>query len=262
LISLPSSLLTEPVVHRGLHDVANGVQENSPSSFKAAVNNGYGIELDLQMSSDGEAVVFHDYTLDRVTDETGPIFTRTAAEIRQIRLKAGNEPILDLPELLELVDGQVPLLIELKDQDGALGQNVGRLEPRVAEVLSNYSGDAVVMSFNPHSIAMMSKIAPNIPRGLTTSDFKVESWPMLPRGRAKELAAIPDFDRVGASFISHDHRVLDMAAVKKLKDRNIPVLCWTIKSQEQENRARRIADNITFEGYIPAKRPNGKDADV
>ncbi len=239
-----------------MHDVANGVQENSRPSFEAAIKHGYGIELDLQMSSDGEAMVFHDYMLDRITDESGPIHMRTAAEIRQIKLTVGNDPIMDLPQVLELVNGQVPLLIELKDQDGALGPNVGWLERRVAEILAEYSGDAVVMSFNPHSTAQMSKIAPNIPRGLTTCDFNAEHWQMLPRKRAAELAEIPDFDRTGACFISHDHRLLDATPVAALKARGVPVLCWTVRSQEQEIKARRLADNITFEGYIPLKRHN------
>ncbi len=239
-----------------MHDVAKGVQENSRPSFEAALKGGYGIELDLQMSSDGEAMVFHDYVLDRLTGESGPIHMRTAAEIRQIKLMVGNDPIMDLPQVLELVNGQVPLLIELKDQDGALGPNVGRLEQRVAEILAKYRGDAVVMSFNPHSVAQMSKIAPNIPRGLTTCDFNAEYWQMLPRKRAAELAEIPDFDRIDACFISHDHRLLDAAPVTALKARGVPILCWTVRSAEQEIKARRVADNITFEGYTPLKRHN------
>lgn len=178
--SLPPSFLRQPIVHRGMHDVANGVQENSRPSFEAALKGGYGIELDLQFSADGEAVVFHDYALDRLTHESGPIQMRTAAEIRQIKLKVGNDLIIDLPELLEMVNGQVPLLIELKDQDGAFGPNVGRLERRVADILEKYKGEAVVMSFNPHSMKAMSEIAPDLPRGLTTCDFNAEFWPMLP----------------------------------------------------------------------------------
>jgi len=206
--------------------------------------------------------VFHDYILERVTHESGPIRMRTAAELRQINLKVSNDPIMDLSELLDLVNGKAPLLIELKDQDGALGPNIGLLERRVAEILANYKGEVAVMSFNPHSIALLSQIAPDIPRGLTTSDIKAESWPMLPRKRADELVEIPDFDRTGACFISHDHRALDAAPVIALKARGIPILCWTVRSPEEEIKARRLADNITFEGYIPAKHQKPKDEDV
>lgn len=260
--SLPPSFLGEPIVHRGLHDVANGVQENSRPSFEAAIKGGYGIELDLQMSSDGEAMVFHDYTLERLTNESGPVQLRTAAELQEITLQVGNDPIMVLPDLLELVDGQVPLLIELKDQDGASGPKVGRLERRVAKILSRYRGDVALMSFNPYSMMVTSEIAPNIPRGLTTCDFNAEFWQMLPRARAIELAEIPDFNRTGSCFISHDHRLLDTPPVKALKARGVPILCWTVRSAEQEIKARRLADNITFEGYIPAKRPQSKDANA
>lgn len=260
--SLPPSFLGEPIVHRGLHDVSKGVQENSRPSFEAAIKGGYGIELDLQLSSDGEAMVFHDYMLERLTDESGPVQMRTAAELQSITLKIGNDPIMVLPDLLELVDGQSPLLIELKDQDGAAGPNVGRLEHRVAEVVAKYKGDVAFMSFNPHSMMVMSDIAPKIPRGLTTCDFNAEFWPMLQRKRASELAEIPDFDRTGSCFISHDHRLLDAVPVKALKARSVPILCWTVRSAEQEIKARRLADNITFEGYIPAKRPQTKDTNA
>ncbi len=238
------------------------MQENSRPSFEAAIKGGYGIELDLQLSSDGEAMVFHDYMLERLTCESGPIRMRTAAEIRQIRLKVGDDPIMDLPNFLELVKGRVPLLIELKDQDGALGPDVGRLETRVAEVLAKYTGDVALMSLNPHSMAVMSKIAPNIPRGLTTCDFNAERWPMVPRKRAEELTKILDFDLTDACFISHDHRLLDAEPVTAVKVRGMPILCWTVRSSEQEIKARRLADNITFEGYIPEKCSQSKDADV
>ena len=234
--------------------MVNGVQENSRSAFLAAIKTGYGIELDLQLSSDGEAMVFHDYSLERLTNKTGPIRIRTAVELRKTELKVGGDRILDLEELLRLVDGQVPLLVELKDQDGALGPDVGILERRTAELLANYAGDVAVMSFNPHSIKLISEIAPEVPRGLTTCDFNSESWSILPKKRAEELNNIPDFDRVGADFISHDWQSLDAAPVTTLRSKGVPILCWTVQSAAQEIKARRLADNVTFEGYIPAKR--------
>lgn len=260
--SLPPSFLGEPIVHRGLHDVKNGVQENSRPSFEAAIERGYGIELDLQLSSDGEAMVFHDYMLERLTDEVGPIQQRTSTELKQIRLSVGGERILQLSKVLDIVRGRVPLLIELKDQDGVCGPNVGRLERRVVEVLTKYTGDVALMSYNPHSMMMMSELAPDIPRGLTTDGFTQEGWPIMPRDRAAELAKIPDFDRTGSSFISHDHRLLDTPPVTALKARGVPILCWTVRSTTQEIKARHIADNITFEGYIPVKRHQSKDANA
>jgi len=118
------------------------------------------------------------------------------------------------------------------------------------------------MSFNPHSIKMMSEIAPNIPRGLTTSGFNAEFWPLLPRARGRELVEIRDFDETGSSFISHDFKFLDAAPVAALRARGVPILCWTVRNLAQEIKARRLADNITFEGYIPAKQLQPKDANV
>ena len=217
----------------------------------AAIAGGFGIELDLQLSADGEAMVFHDYSLSRLTAESGPIQLRDAAQLRQTKLMNSQETIPDLAEVLELVDGCAPLLIELKDQDGACGPNVGRLEQRVAELLANYTGDAVVMSFNPHSVYEMEKLAPNLPRGLATCDFSPKFWPMLPPNRIAELVGIPDFDGANCSFISHEWHQLADRRVAEFKAKGVPVLCWTITDTDQENKARRVADNITFEGYIP-----------
>ncbi|MFT5742498.1 MAG: glycerophosphoryl diester phosphodiesterase, partial [Paracoccaceae bacterium] len=163
-MTLPSSFFIRPIAHRAFHDINRACPENSPAAFAAAIAGGYGIELDVQLSSDGQAMVFHDYALDRLTDEVGPIAQRSAAELGQIALKGGTDTIPTLSQILHQVDGAVPLLIELKDQDGALGPSVGQLEKATARALADYVGDIAVMSFNPHSVALMAQIAPHIPR--------------------------------------------------------------------------------------------------
>lgn len=253
MTSLPASFLRIPITHRGLHNAALGISENSRAAFTAAIKAGFAIEADLQLSSDSEAMVFHDHYLERLTNSSGAIRMRTAAELRKTKLKFGTETIFGLYELLELVNGRVPILIELKDQDGAFGSNVGQLELRTAEILRDYKGDVAVMSFNPHMVMNMADLAPTIPRGLTTSDFDHRLWPKISSKRAKELAGIHDFDRTGSCFISHNHELLNTAPVSRLRSSGVPVLCWTIKSAEEEAAARRLADNFTFEGYIPAK---------
>lgn len=247
---LPRQFLSRPIAHRGLHDAASGVPENSMAAIRAAIEHGYGIEIDLQLTADAAAVVFHDYDLERLTDGVGRVRARTAKDLSTLRLKGSTETIPDFSEVLSLVNGQVPLLVEMKDQDGALGEDVGKLEADVARALEEYSGPVAVMSFNPHSVSAMQTLAPDVPRGLVTEDFRSEEWSATPERRAA-LSRIEDFDRVGACFISHDHRALDMPAVTALKQRGIPVLCWTIRTPEEEARARRIADNVTFEGYFP-----------
>ncbi len=235
-----------------MHNESAGILENSRQSFRDAIDHGFGIELDLQLSKDGEAMVFHDYGLSRLTEGKGPVRQRTAEELRAIPLKSGDETIPDLPEILSLINGQVPLLIELKDQDGIFGPDVGPLEERTAELLRDYNGEVAVMSFNPHAVIAMRKYAPELPRGLTTDAFKITGWPTTPRARARELRQIPDFDRAGAGFISHSRKYLDTKPVARLKGFGVPVLTWTVRSPEEEAKARQIADNITFEGYIPA----------
>jgi glycerophosphoryl diester phosphodiesterase len=247
---LPRQFLSRPIAHRGLHDAASGVPENSMAAIRAAIEHGYGIEIDLQLTADAAAVVFHDYDLERLTDGVGRVRARTAKDLSTLRLKGSTETIPDFSEVLSLVNGQVPLLVEMKDQDGALGEDVGKLEADVARALEEYSGPVAVMSFNPHSVSAMQTLAPDVPRGLVTEDFRSEEWSATPERRAA-LSRIEDFDRVGACFISHDHRALDMPAVTALKQRGIPVLCWTIRTPEEEARARRLADNVTFEGYFP-----------
>jgi len=251
---LPESLVKLPVAHRGLHDRACGVVENSEGAVRAAIAGGYAIEIDIQPSADGVPMVFHDEDLGRLTDATGRTDARTAAELSALRLKDSDEGIPTLARILEVVAGRVPLLIEIKDQDGRLGEAVGPLEHAVAAALEGYAGDVAVMSFNPHSIAAFGKAAPGIARGLVTEAFDEAEYDMVPEGRRLELSAIADFDRVGASFVSCNWHDLDRGPIHALKAREVPVLCWTIRSAADEAKARHIADNVTFEGYRAALR--------
>ncbi len=245
--SLPPSLLARPIAHRALH--GPGTPENSRAAIRAAVAAGYGIEIDLQQSADGEAMVFHDYGLGRLTGHNGPLRLRSAAELGDLQLIGGDDGIPTLREVLDIVDGAVPLLIELKDQDGAMGPNVGVLEAATVAALQGYQGDVALMSFNPHSVKELARLAPDIPRGLTTSDFTLKDWPILPAKVRRHLRTIPDIDRCGASFISHDVTSLDMPRVAAVKAGGFPILCYTVRSAAAEANARKIADNITFEGY-------------
>lgn len=247
---LTTSFLDRPIAHRALHDITDGRPENSRAAIKAAIDAGYGIEIDVQLSSDDQAMVFHDYTLARLAEADGPIRQRSAVELAGIGLKHGDEGIPTLPEVLDIVDGQVPLLIEIKDQDGAMGPNVGPLEASVAEALQGYTGDVAVMSFNPHSVTAFGKLVTGIPLGLTTCAFTADDWPLIPAKRREELADIPDFDRLGCSFVSHDRTDLKNPAVTRIKDAGHPICCWTIRTAEQEAEARKIVDNITFELYL------------
>jgi glycerophosphoryl diester phosphodiesterase len=246
---LPAAFLDRPIAHRAYHDKAVGRPENSLAAVRAAVAAGYGIEIDVQPSADGVPMVFHDYDLMRLTGVAGPIAGRVAAELAVLPLLHGDAGVPTLAAVLAEVAGRVPLLIEVKDRDGAMGPAVGPLERAVAGVLAGYAGPVAVMSFNPHSVAAMAAAAPDVPRGLTTAGYAPGDWPTLPAQVCNRLRGIPDYDAVGACFISHEAADLGSARVMELKSTGVPVLCWTIRSAQAEAQARRVADNVTFEGY-------------
>lgn len=248
---LPDAFLRRPIAHRALHDRGAGRIENSPAAIDAAIAAGYGIEIDLQLSADGQAMVFHDDHLDRLTAEAGPVRARSAEALTQIPLRGTSDTVPTLASVLAQVAGRVPLLIELKDQDGGMGPAVGALEEATLAAVADYAGPFALMSFNPHSVACLAKAAPDVPRGLTTSAYDPAVW-ALSAETCTRLRSIPDAGRVGASFISHEAADLRRPRVAELQAEGLDVLCWTIRSPEAEAEARKVAQNVTFEGYLPA----------
>lgn len=251
---LPDCFARLPFAHRALHDVAKGRPENSRAAIKAAIAAGYGIEIDIQLSADGAAMVFHDYALDRLTESKGAVRLFDRATLENTALKGGAEGIPGLPEVLALVAGRVPLLVELKDQDGGMGPDIGPLETAVARDIEGYEGPLALMSFNPHTVGKMRDLCPDVPRGLVTSAYRKEDWP-LSQAVCDRLREIPDYDAVGASFLSHEVNDLKRPRVAELKARGAMICCWTVRSAAQEAQAREMADNITFEGYLAELPP-------
>ena len=251
-VPLPDSFLSLPVAHRALHDRAAGRIENSLSAITAAIAAGYAIEIDLQLSRDGVAMVFHDETLDRLTAETGPLNTRTAAELSTIRLTGSSDTIPTLSDVLTEIAGRVPLLIEIKDQSLTMGPTDGAVEAATATARNPYRGDVALMSFNPAAVAHMARLAPHLPRGIITSAYDPDDWAPLPADLCARLREVPDYDPTLSSFISHEAKDLARPRVAELKSQGAAILCWTIRSPDADAAARKVADNVTFEGY-PAK---------
>ncbi|QFU10042.1 putative glycerophosphoryl diester phosphodiesterase 1 [Rhodobacteraceae bacterium THAF1] len=232
-MTLPADCLARPFAHRGLHDRRNGVIENTRSAFDAAVAQGYGIELDVQMSRDGVPVVFHDPRLDRLTDLEGPVRSLTAEQLATVRLTGSDDVILPLADVLAQIGDRVPVLVEIKDQTCDLGpeQAVGQV---VAEVARG-GARLAVMSFRHTYIHALDWLPAGVHLGLTTEgDGPIEGW------------------RDALDFISHDHTTLSSAAVAQVKQHGGSVLCWTIRGQQQADAALQYADQITFEGFAPA----------
>jgi len=248
---LPDAFRRVPLAHRGLHDLDDARPENSRAAIRAAIAAGYGIEIDLQPSLDGAPMVFHDYHLGRLTPEHGPIRQRDSAELAMIPLAGGVEGIPELSEILDLVAGRVPLLVELKDQQGQMGETDGTLEQVAARALDGYWGPVAVMSFNPSMVARMATLAPNMPRGIVTCDFRAEHWPeLLPETRTR-LRGIPDYKDCRAQFVSHQCQDLHSPRIAELRTERAMILSWTVRSAAEERAAREVADNITFEEYLP-----------
>ena len=249
--ALDPAFLKTPIAHRALHDASKGIFENCRSAIIAAIEHGYAIEIDLQLSLDGHAMVFHDDTLDRLTDKHGDVPDYPAAELSRIKVGSGQDVIEPLEDILHLIDGRVPLLIELKDQSRQLSQTDGRLEQATIDALSLYHGPVAVMSFNPHMIATMAKLSSDLPLGLTTGSFMDPSWG-IDAERIAHLSQIADFDPKRYSFVSHFALELAAPCIQILKEQGTAIFTWTIRSPEAEAIARQTVDNITFEGYLAA----------
>ena len=243
---LHESFLSIPFAHRGLWDADR--PENTMAAAQAAVDSGFGIEVDLQLSKDDQAMVFHDDTVDRLTSEIGWVQSYTAEELGQMSILESDQTIRALPELLKIVDGRVPLLLELKDPTARPGGILGPLETRVMRDLSTYVGPVAVMSFHPGVVKNLARMAPAVPRGLVGQQFDPEE---VGQETADALNDYASFEDSGCCFISHNWRDLGMPAVARLKEQGVPILCWTTRAPVEGIFAKKIADNVTFEGYLP-----------
>jgi glycerophosphoryl diester phosphodiesterase len=250
-------LTARPIAHRGLHDPAAGVIENTASAVIAAVSSNYAIEVDLQVTADGEAVVHHDDRLGRLTEGEARIDGMTAAELKDVRFRSTADRMMTLTNLLDLVAGRVGLLLELKSHfDGD-----PRLARRVAAALEHYPGPVAAMSFDPVQMIALRDLLPALPRGIVAERHP---GPASPRkdGRAKEQQRGPLTPRrLGltlAALSSRPHflayNVRDLPAMLPLMARSLlgmPVLAWTVRTREEHDCARRWANQIIFEGFRP-----------
>ena len=242
-------LTARPVAHRGLHDAAAGVIENTPSAFAAAVGANYAIECDLQISADGEAMVHHDDALGRLTEGSGRLDQMTSAELRRVAFKATTDRMISVGELCDLVAARVTLVIELKS--GRAGDQ--RLASRAAQILSAYAGPAALMSFDPAQIAAVRRSAPLLTRGLVAEGWSghFERGELLARGE-RALAYGRDALRARPQFIAYS--VKELPATLPLAARRLcgmPLLTWTVRSTDDRQRAARWADQMIFEGFRP-----------
>jgi glycerophosphoryl diester phosphodiesterase len=248
-VRAPDWLTARPVAHRGLHDAARGIIENMPAAAQAAISGNFGIECDIQLTSDGEAMVHHDDALGRLTEASGALLGMTAAELRAVRFKDTPERMMSLGDLCALVRGRVPLVIEVKSHfDGDR-----KLVARMAEVLAAYSGPAVGMSFDPDQVLALRQMMPALPRGIIAErEYTAADWPEASAAQRQGMLHLRHALRTRPQFVAYG--VDDLPAVAPWIARNLfglPLLTWTVRSKEQRERAARYADQMIFEGFLP-----------
>ena len=235
-----SWLVETPIAHRGLHDKVS--PENSLSAFSKAIEKGYAIELDVQLLSDDTVVVFHDDSLSRMTGNDGYIKFLNKEDLKVLKLAGSKEHIPTFEEVLKLVDGKAPLLIEIKNQF-----KVGKLEQKVIDMLKNYKGEFAIQSFNPFSLQYFKNHAPNFLRGQLSGYFKGEKLAWIKKFLLKRMS----FNKSTSepNFISYDASTLPNRFVRKFK--KLPLLAWTVRSKEEYLKVIKYCDNIIFENFIP-----------
>jgi glycerophosphoryl diester phosphodiesterase len=238
-------LVNRPVAHRGLHNKAKEIFENTSLAFAAAIKNNYAIECDLQISADGEAMVFHDEKLDRLTAEKGLLRERPAKQLQKLTIGRSQDRMQILAEMLEQVNEKVTLIIELKshwDGDTALAL-------RALRVLESYQGPYALMSFDPELMAAVAAVSPHTVRGITADRTVDKYYGGLPLARRIAMRNFEHLAETRPHFVSYYFRDMPFPAIQNIRSAGHPVISWTIRSPEQESLARRWSDQITFEGY-------------
>ena len=240
-------LIARPIAHRGLHDRARGIIENSPAAFAAAIAAGYAIECDVQLTADGETVVFHDHTLERLTEGRGAVRTHTLQRLQGLTLRGSHERMPSLSEVLDQVAGRVPLLIELKScWDGN-----GALVHRALAVLEPYGGPYALMSFDPDMVEAIRMLSPRTVRGIVADPVRDSFYTALPFARRLALREMTHLPCTRPHFVSFQFDGLPCDPVRHIRSSGRPVITWTVRDAAQAAQARRYSDQITFEGFRP-----------
>ncbi|MFK4819441.1 glycerophosphodiester phosphodiesterase [Ochrobactrum quorumnocens] len=236
-MSSPEWLKKQPIAHRGLHDQNKVRWENTLSAFDAAAKAGFAIECDVHLTKDGSVIVFHDDDLKRLTGRDGRISDLTLADATELRIGGTDDHAPTLRQMLDLVAGRVPLVIELK---GIEGRDDG-LVAAVAKELASYKGEAAIMSFDHHLVRLFASDAPGIPGGLTAEGTRIKDFEAHFSMLAHQI-----------SFVSYNVHHLPNPFVSFVREKlNLPVISWTVRDAEMKKHSDLNVDQITFEGFDP-----------
>jgi glycerophosphoryl diester phosphodiesterase len=249
-LNAPPWLTARPIAHRGLHDVSQGVVENTLAAAEAAAAANLAIECDVQASADGEAMVFHDTDLDRLTHSTGPLAQKTAREIGGIVFRSSREKIPTFHELLDRIAGRTPIICEIKSAfDGDT-----RLADQIAQYAVGYGGPLALKSFDPTIIAHLRRHAhpPPCPLGVVAeAKYNHEDWRVLSAEQKIIFANFLHYPETRPDFLSYCVDDLPNATPFLLRMLSAtPIMAWTVRTQVQKRLAARWADQIVFEGTL------------
>ncbi len=247
-------IFKSPIAHRGLHDRQNGVIENSTTAFGRAIKKGYAIECDLQLSGDEMPMVFHDDNLERLTDQKGALASLSAGQLNHIRLSESknNDCPQTFPQFLAQVDGQVALVVELKNQ---LDGRNAELAQAAVQIAKDYPGPLAFKSFSPVLLHHVRAASYSGPLGIIVSRFSAEEVKnkavKLSAGQRFLLRHLLHYPKTRFNFISANHRALKLPAIRLFRHFGFPVMTWTIRSEKIEKPCIGLADQLVFENYLP-----------
>ena len=250
-MSTPNWLVAKPIAHRGLHNKAQGIIENTVSAAEAAIAHGFPIELDVQLTADNEAIVFHDFELDRLTGQSGLVVERKLSDLSGIDIagaKSGDK-IPSFKDYLSTIAGRTPLVIEIKSKfNGDM-----RLTKRVIEILAGYNGPFVVKSFDPDIVAHLRENAPNITRGFIGElEYASKADSFLTPEAKHRMANLLHFSETQPHFLSWRVKDIPCASTHLSKILgNLPVMTWTVRNSDDRAKAEKHADQMVFEGFLP-----------
>jgi glycerophosphoryl diester phosphodiesterase len=240
-----------PLAHRGLHNAKKSRIENTRPAFAAAIAKGYGIECDLRPAANGVPIVFHDETLNRLVDGKGAVAGLEARDLQRLRYKDSDTPILTFAELLDMVDGDVPLLIEIKSEWAPPDpQFLGK----VARLAGSYRGPVALMSFDPEVMTAVRELAPKIPRGIVSGTYAGHGWwnRNLTKARAEALRDLLLSGPVAPQFYAYQVSALPTPVTRFVREvLDMPLFTWTVRTPKDRLRADRWADAPIFEGFEP-----------
>jgi glycerophosphoryl diester phosphodiesterase len=237
-------LFDPPIAHRGLWS-PDGPPENSLGAFQAACAAGYGIELDVQLTADGEAVVFHDSTLERMTGQAGRVADHTAADLMRMKLAGSDETIPTLADTLTLVGHRAMVHIEIKIPYG----EVGPLERRVHEILIDHNGPTCVIGFNPYSHAWFADHHPKVLRGLDSYSYSSGDARHLAPELRRSFAELQHVSFARPHFLALGLDMLPSKKADEFRDGGMPVIAWTVRNRREWDAVKAHCDNMIFEGF-------------